>query len=90
MLASAIVSAIQIRRVPSDLHERLRRRAEAAHVSVSQYVLRMLEREVGQPSTEEWLASLADREPVPDVDLSALLDETRQGQDAQFARVLRH
>jgi hypothetical protein len=90
MLASAIVSAIQIRRVPSDLHERLRRRAEAAHVSVSQYVLRMLEREVGQPSTEEWLASLADREPVPDVDLTALLDEARQGQDAQFARVLRH
>jgi hypothetical protein len=84
------VPAIQIRRVPSDLHERLRRKAAAAHVSVSQYVLRLLERDVGQPSTEEWLASLADREPVPHVDLTALLDEARQGQDAQLARVLRH
>ena len=89
MLASATVPAIQIRRVPTDLHERLRRKAEAAHVSVSQYVLRLLERDVGQPSTEEWLASLADREPVPGLDLTALLDEARQGQDAQFARVLR-
>jgi hypothetical protein len=76
--------------VPSDLHERLRRKAEAANVSLSTYVLQLLEREVGEPSTEEWLASLADREPVPDLDVTALLDEARQGQDAQFARVLRH
>jgi hypothetical protein len=84
------VPAIQVRRVPSDLHERLRRKAEAAHVSLSTYVLQLLEREVGEPSTEEWLASLAEREPVPEIDLTALLDQARQGQDAQFARVLRH
>jgi hypothetical protein len=84
------VSAIQVRRVPTDLHERLRRKAEAAHVSLNAYVLQVLEREAGQPSTEEWLASLADREPVPDVDATALLDQARQGQDAPFARVLRH
>jgi hypothetical protein len=90
MLASAIVPAIQVRRVPSDLYERLRRKAEAAHVSLNQYVLRLLEREAGEPSTEEWLASLAEREPVPDVDVTALLDQARHGQDAQFARVLRH
>lgn len=76
--------------MPSDLHERLRRKAEAANVSLSAYVLQVLERDAGEPSTEEWLASLADREPVSDLDLTALLDEARQGQDAQFARVLRH
>ncbi|MEN3357333.1 MAG: hypothetical protein V7637_1315 [Mycobacteriales bacterium] len=90
MLASATVPAIQIRRVSTDLHERLRRKAEAAHVSVNQYVLRLLEHDVGQSPTSEWLASLAEREPVPDVDLTALLDEARQERDAQFARVLRH
>jgi hypothetical protein len=84
------VPVIQVRRVPPDLHERLRREAEAAHVSLNAYVLQLLEREVGQPTTEQWLASLADREPVPDVDVTALLDQARQGQDAPFARVLRH
>jgi hypothetical protein len=72
------------------LHERLRRKADAAHVSLSAYVLRLLEREAGRPSTEEWLASLADREPVQDVDVTGLLDDVRRGQDQQFARVLRH
>jgi hypothetical protein len=90
VLASEIVPAIQIRRVPPDLHERLRRKAEEAHVSLSAYVLRLLEREAGRPSTEEWLASLADREPVQDVDLTGLLDEVRRAQDPQLTRVLRH
>jgi len=84
------VRVIQVRSVPTDLHERLRRKAEAAQVSLSAYVLGLLERDAGQPSTDEWLASLADREPVPDVDVTALLDETRQGRDLHVARVLRH
>jgi hypothetical protein len=84
------VPAIQIRRVPPDLHERLRRKAEEAHVSLSAYVLRLLEREAGRPSTDEWIASLADREPVRDVDLTDLLDEQRRAHDPVFTRVLRH
>jgi hypothetical protein len=76
--------------VPSDLHSLLRRKADAAQISLSAYVLRLLEREAGQPSTQEWLASLADREPVPDVDATELLAETRKGRDQQSERVLRH
>jgi HicB family len=90
VLAFLIVSVIQVHRVPTELHDRLRRKAEAAHVSLSAYVLGVLERDAGQPTTTEWLASLADREPVPDVDATALLAESREGLDQQFARVLRH
>jgi hypothetical protein len=90
VLAFWIVSVIQVHRVPTELHDRLRRKAEAAHVSLSDYVLGVLERDAGQFTTTEWLASLADREPVPDVDATALLAETREGLDQQFARVLRH
>jgi hypothetical protein len=90
VLASFNVPVIQLRKVPTDLHDRLRRKAEEAQVSLNEYVLQVLEREAGQPSTAEWLASLADREPVPDLDATALLAETREGQDQQLARVLRH
>ena len=90
MLAFRTVPAIQIRDVPSELHERLRRRAEAAHVSLSTYVLGLLERDAGRASTGEWLQSLADREPVRDVDVTALLGEEREVRGQQLARALRH
>jgi antitoxin FitA len=90
VLVSRIVPAIQVRDVPRDLHERLRRRAEAERVSLSAYVLRLLERDVALPSTREWLATLAEREPVRDVDVTAVLEEERRRRDQRFTRVLRH
>jgi HicB family len=90
MLASVIVPAIQVRDVPRDLHERLRCRAEAEHVSLSAYVLRLLERDAGRPSTDEWLASLDRREPVRGVNVTAVLDEVRQGQEQRPVGALRH
>ena len=90
MLDSVIVPAIQVRDVPRDLHERLRRRAEAEHVSLSAYVLRLLERDAGRPSTGEWLASLDRREPVRGVNVTAVLDEVRQGQEQRPVGALRH
>jgi hypothetical protein len=89
MLASGTVPAIQVRDVPASLHERLRQRAAEERVTLSTYVLRLLEREVGRPSTREWLARLADREPVRDADVTAALDEARGGRDARVRRVLR-
>jgi len=90
MLAFPTVPAIQVRDVPNDLHDRLRRRAEADHVSLSAYVLRLLERDAGRPSTGEWLRSLVDREPVRDVDVTAMLHEERRLREQQSARALRH
>jgi hypothetical protein len=85
-----IVPAIQIRDVPRDIYERLRRRAEAERVSLSSYVLRLLERDAGRPSTGEWLASLVRREPVRGVNVTAVLDDVRRGREQRPVRALRH
>lgn len=90
MLASAPVPAIQVRDVPRDLHDRLRRRAAEERVTLSTYVLRLLEREAGRPSTREWLSGLVDREPVCGADVAEVLDESRGGRDSRARRVLRH
>jgi hypothetical protein len=84
------VSAIQIRDVPPDLHRRLRERAAADRVTLSAYVLRVLERDAGRPSTREWFASLAQREPVREVDVAGALNGSRADRDSRAARVLRH
>ena len=84
------MSAIQVRDVPPDLHRRLRERAAADRLSLSEYVLKLLERDAGPLSTREWLASLADREPVRDVDVAGALDRSRSERDSRTARVLRH
>ena len=52
---------LQVRNVPDDLHAELRRRASAAGMSLSEYVLRELDRLASQPTVEEVLARAARR-----------------------------
>jgi hypothetical protein len=84
------MAAIQVKDVPADLHRRLRERAAADRVTLSTYVLRVLERDAGRPSTREWLATLADREPVREVDVAGALAGARSDRDSRASRVLRH
>jgi hypothetical protein len=84
------VSAIQLRDVPPDLHRRLRERAAAQRVTLSTYVLRVLERDAGRSSTREWFATLAEREPVREADVAGALHGSRADRDTLAARVLRH
>ncbi len=90
MLASRTMAAIQVKDVPADLHRRLRERAAADRVTLSTYVLRVLEKDAGRPSTREWLATLAEREPVRQVDVAGALAGSRSDRDSRAARVLRH
>ena len=90
MLASITVPAIQVRDVPPDLHRRLRERAAEERVTLSTYVLRLLERDVGRPSTREWLASLSAREPVRGADVTGAVEGSRADRDSRARRVLRH
>ena len=59
-------------------------------MTLSAYVLKLLERDAGKLSTREWLASLAEREPVREVDVAGALDGSRLDRDSRVARVLRH
>ncbi|WP_448622175.1 FitA-like ribbon-helix-helix domain-containing protein [Geodermatophilus sp. URMC 65] len=52
---------LQVRNVPEGVHAELRRRAQAAGVSLSEYVLRELEKVAARPPIEEVLARSASR-----------------------------
>ncbi len=55
---------LQIRGIPVELRERLRRRAAGKGVSMTQYVMELIRDDLSRPSMEEWLARLATRKPV--------------------------
>jgi plasmid stability protein len=57
---------LQVRNVPDDLHAELRRRAAAAGMSLSDYVLRELQRVAERSTTAEVFARAASlRIPLP-------------------------
>lgn len=55
---------IQIRNVPEDLHRRLKARAAAAGMSLSDYLLREIRQVAEQPTIEELWARIKRRRPV--------------------------
>ena len=61
---------IQIRNVPDDIHRRAKARAAMAGLSLSEYALQALTREVEQPTLDEMVARVRDLPPV-DADPSA-------------------
>jgi len=80
------VSAIQVKNVPSDVHRRLRERAHSEGITLSQYVLATLERDLVVPSTREWLDSLS-RDPAIEVEpgeVARLIREARDERDEQI------
>ena len=57
---------IQVRNVPDKLHRELTRRARAGGETLTEYIERILEREVARPQSQELFARIARR---PRVDL---------------------
>jgi len=55
---SAMAVHLQIRDLPDELHETLRRRAAARGVSLRQYALEVLREHCELPSLDEWLDGL--------------------------------
>ena len=69
---------IQIRNVPEDLHRRLKARAAAEGVSLSDLALAELRRSLDRPTRRELLERVAARQPVPGGPTSSrLVDEAR-------------
>ena len=50
--------------VPEELHEALRRRAIQEGMTMADYVLDLIRRDLGLPSRREWFERLATRAPV--------------------------
>lgn len=55
---------VQIRNVPDELHRRLKARAALAGMSISEYLLREIERSLERPTPKELLQRLRGRGPV--------------------------
>ncbi|MGH8902474.1 MAG: FitA-like ribbon-helix-helix domain-containing protein [Egibacteraceae bacterium] len=52
------MGAIQVKNVPEDLHEALRRRAVEEGMDLQDYLLRLIRRELALPSEHQWLRHL--------------------------------
>jgi plasmid stability protein len=55
---------VQIRNVPEEIHRRLKARAALAGMSISEYLLREVERSLERPTREELLSRLRSRQRV--------------------------
>lgn len=55
---------IQVRSVPQSLHRELMKRARALGLTLTDYIQRILEREVARPPAGEIFARVAKRAPV--------------------------
>jgi plasmid stability protein len=85
------MSAIQIKNVPTELHERLRERARRDGRNLSEYALDVLERDLAVPTTREWLERLREDEPVTGItseEIVSLIHEGRAERDEQILRAL--
>lgn len=70
---------IQIRQVPDELHRRAKARAALAGLSLSEFALQALERELRRPTPAELAARVRALDPVPDAPPAAsLVREARQ------------
>lgn len=64
------VANLQVRNMPAELHDELRRRAKARGISLRDLVLEMLTHSCSTPDLDSWLARLRTHEPV-DLGVSA-------------------
>ena len=73
------MATLQVKRVPDELYQQARERAAAEGISLSEYVLRMLRRDLRLAPLREWVADVR-RNPLPigdEVDVHAILDDVK-------------
>jgi antitoxin FitA len=71
---------VQIRNVPDEIHRKLKARAALAGMSISEYLLREVERSLERPTREELLSRLRSRQRVePREPIAAAVAAEREG-----------
>lgn len=80
---------LQIRDLPDELHQTLRRRAAARGLSLRQYALEVLQEHCRQPTMDEWLAGLSRLTPVSlSTPAAEAVHEAREAEDAALIDAL--
>ena len=80
------MSFIQVKHVPPELHEAVRARASEEGMTVSDYVLDLLRRDLSLPSRRQWFERVQSRQPV-DADTVAVLDAVHAERDDELSRI---
>jgi antitoxin FitA len=78
------MSAIQVKNIPDALHAELRRRAEAEGMTLSEYVLDVLRRDLTVPGQRQWLERLGSRAPARTSGALDALDAARAAREAEL------
>jgi plasmid stability protein len=81
------VSAIQVKNVSPEMHERLRARARSEGRNLSDYVRDVLERDLMMPTMRDWLHGLAQDEPVSDLSSEEIVATIHAGREERDAHI---
>ncbi|MEY3615723.1 MAG: hypothetical protein RLZZ518_724 [Actinomycetota bacterium] len=72
------MAAIQIKDVPSELHKKARLRARNLDLTLGDYVLSLIRRDMDRGEVREWRAALLER-PVTQLPADLVLELIREG-----------
>lgn len=75
---------LQIRDVPAEVRDVLKRRAKAEGLSLNAYLVRLLDQEASTPTMAEVLDRIAQRERVAGVSAVDAIHEAREERDRQL------
>lgn len=79
IIISCMSRMLQIRNLPDEVHRRLKSRAALAGMSMSDYVLREIERMLSRPTRDEVFARIAELPPIDlDPPSAEILREERE------------
>jgi hypothetical protein len=80
---------VQVKNVPPDVHEALRRRAGGEGMTMSEYVLALIRRDLQLPTQREWLSLLREDPPVDIGDPAEAVHEARAERELELDAVTR-
>jgi len=91
MLRSTTMGALQVKNVPPEMHDELRRRAAAAGLTLADFVLDVLRRELALPTLDEWFAEVDQFDPRPAAPgaIASEIRAQRRARDEELRRAMR-
>jgi plasmid stability protein len=78
------MGAIQVKNIPEAVHAELRRRAAEEGMTLAEYILDVLRRDLSVPGQRQWLERLGSREPVRTSGALDALDAARAEREAEL------
>lgn len=75
------VGMLQVKNLPDELHAALSERARSEGTTMSEYVTRLIARDLVRPTIDEWIAEQRNQGPSIDIEVAATMDAIRTEYD---------